>query len=79
LTPLVCDPRSQLGDFGIALRNIAVSVYFAIVGKFTKMVLPRTGGAAAAHLKPRLSNASIRKRVIDDVVSGATCIDTFGV
>jgi hypothetical protein len=33
-TPLGCHPRTQLGVFAVSLRNIAVPVDLAIVGKF---------------------------------------------
>ena len=33
--PLVCDPIIQLGVFAVAVRDIAMPVDFAIVGKLT--------------------------------------------
>jgi hypothetical protein len=40
IAPLGLDPRSQLGVFAVAFRNIAVPVEFAIVGKFTQTAFP---------------------------------------
>jgi hypothetical protein len=56
---------SQLGVFAVALRNIAVPVDFAIVGKLAQMVFP--GGDVPPSLNPILSNAWIRESVIGDV------------
>jgi hypothetical protein len=45
VSPLGCDPLTQLGVFAVTLRNIAVPVDFAIVGKLAQTVFP--GGAMA--------------------------------
>jgi hypothetical protein len=52
---LGCDPLTQFGVFAVALRNIAVPMDFAIVGKLAQTDFPG------------VSNAWIRKVVIDDV------------
>jgi hypothetical protein len=38
--PLIFDPSSQLGVFAVVVRNIAVPVDLAIVGKLAQMVFP---------------------------------------
>jgi hypothetical protein len=45
LIPLGSDPRTQLGVFAVAVRNIAVPVDFAIVGKLAQTFFP--GGTLA--------------------------------
>jgi hypothetical protein len=40
MPPLGFDPQSQLGVFAASLRNIAVPVDFAIVGKLTETFFP---------------------------------------
>jgi hypothetical protein len=51
--------------FFVALRNIALPVDFAVVGKLAQKVL--TYGVMAVHSNPRLSNYWIRDNVSCDV------------
>jgi hypothetical protein len=46
---LIFDPSSQLGVFAVTLRNVAVTVSFAIGGKLAQKVVP--GIAAALPLE----------------------------
>jgi hypothetical protein len=49
IAPLDFGPQTQLGVLAVAVRNIAVSVDFAIVGELAQTVLP--GGAVVVLLR----------------------------
>jgi hypothetical protein len=57
---------TQLEDFAVSLKNYAVPVDFAVVGKLAETVFP--DGPEQSHSKPKLSNVWMRKGVIDDII-----------